>query len=311
MLCVIPGLSVLIFDGIIRVRHFGGHLGHAAAVGAVAAAIAAITVHTYGYAGVWNSDATLYPHLIRCNPDDLLARNNHAAWFARHNRHAEAVHIYDKLLERFPEHPKAPLYRAISLSQVQGSTDMQSVTSTEAALSEFNRMLLIEPSRGDLRYYRGGAFARLKRYSEAEADYEAAISSRLASNDEETEPVSDLQGVHDEELGLVWMRYGTLRQEQRRLSEAEHCFRQVLQTVDASASHTRAEAMVNLAAVLTSSAGKQKDEATIAEVAKLYEHAIRAAPRNPTVLINHANRKYDHPQSWCISVQNQRAKLEQ
>ena len=296
MICVVPGLSVLFFDGIIRARHFGGQLGHAFVVGLVAAAIATITMHTYGYAGVWNSDATLYPHLIHCNPDDLLARNNHAAWFARHNRHPEAVHVYDKLLELFPQHPKAPLYRAISLSQIEDSTNMHGVTSTKTALSEFNRMISIEPSRGDLRYYRGGVLTRLKRYSEAEADYETVISSRPASN-EDTDLLSNAQGVHDEELGSVWMRYGTLRQEQRRFSEAEHCFRQVLRTVEASASQTRAEAMVSLAAVLMSSAREQNDEATIAEIARLHENAIRAAPRNPSVLINHANRKYCHEQS--------------
>ena len=118
VLCFIPGLAFFFHRSLLRVRQAAGALGHSAAVALLAALIATVATRTYSYAPVWDSDATLYPHLLRCNPNDLLARNNLAAWFARRGQHAEAVHSYDELLDIYPGHPKAPLYRAVSLSQM-------------------------------------------------------------------------------------------------------------------------------------------------------------------------------------------------
>lgn len=233
---------------------------------------------------MWDSDATLYPHLIRCNPEDLLARNNYAAWFARHNRHREAVHNYNALLEMHPQHPKAPLYRAISLSQIDAS-------STEVALSEFDKMLVMEPFRNDLRCHRAGTLRRLKRNSEAEAEYETVIFRRFVDTDSIARADEANMRADEEELGFAWMRYGTLRQEERRYSEAEHCFRQALRTKGPGASQTRAEAMINLATVLISSKEKRKDNMVLAEVEQLREKARQIAPDSPAVLMNVANGK--------------------
>eukprot|EP01043_Picozoa_sp_COSAG02_P009627 COSAG02_NODE_329_length_24516_cov_11.403448_12_plen_462_part_00 len=296
VVCVIPGLSVLFFESMLRLRQFGGRAGYVTAVGVLVAAITAITIQTCGYADVWSSDSTLYPHLIRCNPEDLLARNNYAAWFARHNRHAEAVHVYDNLLEMFPQHPKANLYRAVSLSRVDVSTNTNSNTNAETALSKFDDMLSVGQSRDDVRYHRAGVLTRLKRFAEAEAEYETLTRSHLVSPNGAT-PVDKCQNqAYDEpvdaELGLFWMSYGSLRQEQQRYSEAEHCFRQALLTTGAGMTQTRAEAMISLAAVLMSSAGRQKNnQVVLEEIAGLREKARRIAPTNPSVLINHANGK--------------------
>jgi tetratricopeptide (TPR) repeat protein len=287
----------------LRLRNCGGQAGQVAAVGVFAAAIVAITIQTCGHAGVWHSDASLYPHLIRSNPEDVLARNNHAAMFARHNRHAEAVRVYDNLLEIFPQHPKAPLYRAVSLLQIDGSTHTDSNTNIQTALSEFDRMLSVEQSRDDVRYHRARALAHLKRFAEAEAEYETLIEAHPVRPDGAVPLDRHYDQAQDELLGLVWMRYGSLRQEQQRHLEAEHCFRQVLRTTAAVMVETRAEAMINLATVLMSSVDNRKDnQAALAEVARLRENARRMAPTNPYVLINRANGKAIWCSSRCMEV---------
>lgn len=212
--------------------------------------------------------------------------------------------IYDRLLEIYPAHTKAPLYRAVSLSL--SAKDKPELT--EQALLIFDQMLLASPHRNDVRCHRAGALKRLGRLDEAGAEYERVI--RGATEDLSTEDLSNEKGwwewtregqekrliggaqagTAQGELGAAWFNYGAMRQSQRRMQEAEHCYRSVVEVPSGVPPRTRAEAMVNLGSIITSTVGPERTAADPeVEAAKLYGDALKLAPDSPAVLINRAN----------------------
>jgi tetratricopeptide (TPR) repeat protein len=108
-------------------------------------------------------------------------------------------------------------------------------------------LLLLDPHRNDIRLHRAGALKLLhNRQSEAATEYEAIIAidngagrslqaeGKKGEEEEEglsSERLSSVERLHvNVEVASAWFNYGSLRQEQRRHAEAEHCFRAVLST---------------------------------------------------------------------------------
>jgi hypothetical protein len=116
-------------------------------------------------------------------------------------------------------------------------------------VSTFDELLWLDPHRNDIRLHRAGALKLLhNRQSEAATEYEAIIASTMdngagrslqaegkkGEEEEEglsSERLSSVERLHvNVEVASAWFNYGSLRLEQRRHAEAEHCFRAVLST---------------------------------------------------------------------------------
>ena len=114
----------------------------------------------------------LFDRVIELRPDDPQARVNRGITLARMERFEEALADFDHAVDVYPDSPEALMNRAIAFSHMDRFDE---------ALADFDRAIELRPGSYQAHMNRGITLARMDRFDEALADYGRAIELRPLS----------------------------------------------------------------------------------------------------------------------------------